>query len=299
MAKSDQVIAAAKGDQEAFQRLFDAYYAAIFATALVRLRNVADAEDAAQDTFLYAWRKLARLRDPARFPAWLRKIAIGRCGRILRRPRLIDNADEQVALVEDAQPSPLVVAETREAADIASKALARLPRAQREAVAYIATGLTYKDIAALLDVPLGTVKRRVHDSRRVLERTLYGLAGNAIRQRARIAQARLERRLRIREEAGKMNALLLAIGSATRDAVNEMYRVCDHIDISDGKINGEAVGPEVYAAVLERIKFNANLSGSSFKPGARPQVLLTCDGKRRDFDVLVGRQDGIQLTLRT
>jgi len=96
-----------------------------------------------------------------------------------------------------------------------------------------------------------------------------------------------------------MNALLLAIGSATRDAVNEMYRVCDHIDISDGKINGEAVGPEVYAAVLERIKFNANLSGSSFKPGARPQVLLTCDGKRRDFDVLVGRQDGIQLTLRT
>ena len=298
MAETEQVMAAARGNQDAFQRLFEAHYAAVFATAVARLRNMADAEDAAQETFLYAWSKLARLRDPAKFPGWLRRVAIGRCGRILRRPRIISD-DQQVALVPDAQPDPQTRLEGREAMDLVSKALGSLPKAQRDAVTYLAAGLSYRDIASLLGVPLGTVKRRVHDSRRALEKTLFDLTGNAIRQRARIAQTRLERELRIQEETGKMNALLKAVASAARDAVNEMYRVCDRIDLSDGRINGEEVAPEVYAAILERVKFNADLSGGSYKPGAKSQVLLVCDGKRRDFDVLVGRQDSIQLSLRS
>ena len=94
-----------------------------------------------------------------------------------------------------------------------------------------------------------------------------------------------------------MNALLMAISSATRDAVKEMYRMSDRIEISGGKINGETVKPEVYAAVLERIKFNANLGDRPLKSGTGSQVLLMCDGKRRDFNVKVGPQDSLLLTL--
>jgi len=78
-----------------------------------------------------------------------------------------------------------------------------------------------------------------------------------------------------------------------------MYRACDRIEIADGKINGESVSPWVYAAVVERLRFNAYLIGQAFRPGARSQVLLTVQGKRRDFDVEVGPHNEIVLTLRT
>jgi len=88
------------------------------------------------------------------------------------------------------------------------------------------------------------------------------------------------------------------VSDATRRALHEVFLSRDRIEIAEGKINGEPVRPEVYAAVLERIKVIAYLMGDSFKPGATSQVLLKFAGVERDFDVEVTSANGLLLTLR-
>lgn len=94
-----------------------------------------------------------------------------------------------------------------------------------------------------------------------------------------------------------MKALLKAVATATRNAVGELYRTCERITLTDGKINGIAVSPETYTAILERIRYNANLTRES-RRHAKSQVLTLIDGARRDFDVLVTGRDGLLVTLR-
>jgi len=94
-----------------------------------------------------------------------------------------------------------------------------------------------------------------------------------------------------------MKAILKTVTTATRNAVGEMYRTCERISLADGKVNGIAVSPETYAAILERIRYNANLTRES-KRHAKSQVLTLIDGARRDFDVLVTSQHGLLVTLR-
>ena len=295
----DQVTAAAAGSREAFEKVFEAHYPAVFAAAWVRLGNNADAEDAAQETFIEAWRKLPRLRDAAKFPGLLRRIVIGRCGRITRRPKLCDGHVEAADQIQCTAPGPAAIAERNDTAGVASRALAMLPRAQRETMALFAAGCSYRDVAAALGVPLGTVKRRIHDSRKALEESMGELAIDALRRRARRAQAKLHRSLRIRKETSRMKALLKAVSSATLDAVSEMYQTCDRIELADGKINGESVHPWVWAAVTERVRVNANLAGEAFKPGARSQILVQAYEQKWAFDVEVGPQRQLLLTRRT
>ena len=294
----DEVRRAAQGSHEAFAKLFEAYYAAVFAGALVRLGNPADAEDAAQETFIEAWRKLPRLREAEKFPGWLRRITIGRSGRISRRPKLLAEHSGSLNHLVSNESDPAAAAERNDAAAWASRALAKLPPAQREPIALVAGGFSYKDVAVLLNIPLGTVKRRIHDGRKSLSKHTSRQVSDALRRRSKDAQSKLRHALRIREEISRMKALLKAVSTATLDVVNEMYRACERITVADGKINGESVSPWVYAAVVERIRFNANLIGEALKPGAQSQVLLEVDGKRRDFGVEVGPHNEIVLALR-
>jgi len=96
-----------------------------------------------------------------------------------------------------------------------------------------------------------------------------------------------------------MKALLDVVSNATLDAVYDMYQRFDRIEIADGKINAEPVKPWVYSAIVERVKYNADLAAEDFRPGARSQILLTIHGERKDFDVAVGPGEQILLTART
>ena len=149
-----------------------------------------DALDAAQEVFLSAWRNLANFRGEAALSTWLLRIAANRClNRIRRRKSLSEReapwpeppgeADDvsffQPAGVEADRPDRL--AETREMGEILTEALSRLDSTSRWMVLLSdVEGFSYEEIAALADVPVGTVKSRLHRARMAMRRLLSPVA---------------------------------------------------------------------------------------------------------------------------
>src|SRR5581483_11882536 len=104
------VLAAQRGDQQAFARLVGTTCALVSSIALAIVRDPDLSRDVAQDVFLSAWRDIAKLRDPASFLPWLRQTTRHRAYHILRglrrgRRRLVDSrADELLAAAVDPRP---------------------------------------------------------------------------------------------------------------------------------------------------------------------------------------------------
>ncbi|HEU5278882.1 MAG TPA: sigma-70 family RNA polymerase sigma factor [Gaiellaceae bacterium] len=173
--ESDLIGRAQRGDTHAYEELVHAYQGIAFRTAYVIARNAADAEDAAQEGFVKAWRALGRFRAGAPFRPWLLQIVANEA----RNRRRSAGRREHLALRAAAEepsggaaPSPeaaLLSAETREAL---LAAVNELPDDQREVVALrYFLGLSEAEVAETLGVPHGTVKSR---NARALER-LRGL----------------------------------------------------------------------------------------------------------------------------
>src|SRR5690242_20529513 len=104
---ADLVLAARRGDRDAFAEIYARFAGAVHAVVLARVRW-GEAGDVVQDVFLIAWERLPNLRDPAAFPGWLMTIARNRALDALRRPRGTD-----APLDIGAPPAP--TAEAREA----------------------------------------------------------------------------------------------------------------------------------------------------------------------------------------
>lgn len=169
--EDDLIRRAKRGDTHAYEELVHAFEGIAFRTAYVLSGNAADAEEAAQDGFVKAWRALGRFREGAPFRPWLLRIvaneARNRRRSAGRRAHLaLRAATEQVS--GDAAPSPesaLLSAETRERLLAAVEAL---PDDQREMVSLrYFVGLSEREVAESLDLPVGTVKSRTS---RALER---------------------------------------------------------------------------------------------------------------------------------
>ena len=157
----------AAGDVAALRALYDAHAARAIAIAMRILRNVEEAEDVVQDTFLEVWRRSAQF-DDARGTAiaWIVTIARSRAIDRLRATQTADRALDGVVANEDvmrtALPSPVDRMEERREGTRVATALAALPAPQRETIelAYF-EGLSQSEIAAKTGTPLGTVKMRV------------------------------------------------------------------------------------------------------------------------------------------
>jgi RNA polymerase sigma-70 factor, ECF subfamily len=169
--ESDLIGRAKRGDTHAYEELVYAYQGIAFRTAYVIAGNAADAEEAAQDGFVKAWRALGRFREGAPFRPWLLQIvaneARNRRRSAGRRAHLaLRAAAEQPS--GDAAPSPeasLLSAQTRESL---LAAVNELPEDQRTVIALrFFAGLSEQEVAEALSLPTGTVKSR---SARALER---------------------------------------------------------------------------------------------------------------------------------
>ncbi|MFQ6039210.1 MAG: RNA polymerase sigma factor [Candidatus Poribacteria bacterium] len=169
------VAEAQKGNQIAFAELAYRYRTAAYAAAYIRLRDHHDAEDVAQDALLTAYEKISNLVDPRKFRAWLCAIAARKATR--RRTQKEKEAQHlQVAAERSMMKSEpdiweaLAEGELHEALHIL---ILELSQVHREAIElYYLQGYSIAEIAKFLDVPIGTVKRRLFDARQKLKAQL-------------------------------------------------------------------------------------------------------------------------------
>ncbi len=167
------VEAAAGGSRDAFDELVRRHQAAMIRLARVLTSGRGDAEDLAQDVFVRAWRSLRSFRGESTFRTWLHRVAINvirtsqtRQGRLMRvfAPRDRDEIPHDPASGEEPVDATLA---RRQVID---RALAALPDDLRVAVTLRdMQGLDYKEIAAALDVPIGTVESRIFRARQRLK----------------------------------------------------------------------------------------------------------------------------------
>jgi RNA polymerase sigma-70 factor (ECF subfamily) len=133
--------------------------------------DAALAEDIAQDTFIRVWDRLADYRPSGNFRAWLVRIATNLTIDAMRKFKPVVDI-EDLPLVAPGQ-GPEAAAVSRERAAAVRAALMRLPLPSRSALVLREyEGLSYQEIADVLDVPLGTVKSRLNDARRRLKAQL-------------------------------------------------------------------------------------------------------------------------------
>jgi RNA polymerase sigma-70 factor (ECF subfamily) len=167
------------GDAEAFDRLIDVRLDRVYRTALAIVRTEWDARDACQDAFVAAWRELPRLRNVARFDAWLDRIVVNQCRMLLRRrkSRVREIPFEEFSHSEDHPASPSGV-EALADEDLIRQAFGRLSVDQRIVLAmHHGEGRPVAEIARRLAVPAGTVMWRLFNARRALEKALREVSG--------------------------------------------------------------------------------------------------------------------------
>lgn len=165
---------ARRGDREAFGRLVYRYREGAVNVVYRMCGDAQLAEDAAQDAFIRAWEALPRYRHRGTFKAWLYRIALNCARDALRRRR--PTADVDLLPMTSDAPGPERQMLRRERAALVQKAVLQLPDASRAALILREyEGLSYKEIAQTLDLPLGTVMSRLHYARSRLREILIPL----------------------------------------------------------------------------------------------------------------------------
>ena len=163
------------GEADAFTALVQRHQQRVYSLCVRVLGDADAAADVAQDTFLTVLRKIEGFRGEAAFTTWLHRVAVNACydelRRKQRRPMLHVVADDG----REHEPGPPVpdhaddVAGARDAA----WALTRIPEEFRIALVLADVhDMAYEHIAQVLEVPIGTVKSRVHRGRLALGRVM-------------------------------------------------------------------------------------------------------------------------------
>jgi len=163
------------GDAEAFEELVRAYQHRVFGVALRMLGNRAEAEEVAQEVFLRAHRALAGFRGEARLSTWLYGISSRLCLNRLASSewRLARPGGDALLRLASSAPDAGALAERDELERALEQAIADLPEDRRIVVVLRdLEGLPYEEIAQALDVPVGTVRSRIHRARLDLKEKL-------------------------------------------------------------------------------------------------------------------------------
>jgi RNA polymerase sigma-70 factor (ECF subfamily) len=174
---------AQSGNFRAFEELVRRYRNDVFAFSYHFLRNREEAWDTSQEVFIKAHRSLSRFRGDSSFKTWLMRITANQCKDYLKKRRL-DTVSYNDALEAENAPSPVLGpahrAEASELGDAIMKALDGLPFKHRTAfVLREFEGLSYEEMARVMDCNVGTVMSRLHHARKKLQHSLQrmGFAG--------------------------------------------------------------------------------------------------------------------------
>ena len=162
----------------------------LFSTALRMTRNKSDAEDLVQETFIKAWRSFHTFQTGTNLRAWLYRIMtntfINKYNSKLRKPTEteLDEVEElylykRLGSIDQSKLSSSAEDQMLElfTDDEVKKALEELPETFRLPVLLSdVDGFSYKEIAEMLDIPLGTVMSRLHRGRKLMQKMLYEYA---------------------------------------------------------------------------------------------------------------------------
>ena len=180
---------AREGDQAAFTRLVEAYQTPVYNLAYRMLGNMVEAEDAAQETFIRAYRRLDTYDPSRKFSSWLLAIASHYCVDVLRRRRMnYLSFDELPPMVELSMPrttQPEQVVVSQQQADAVQKLLDTLPASYRTPVILrYWYDMSYREIAETMGVTESTIKTRLHRARAKLAKQAAVKTGGNVRQNA-------------------------------------------------------------------------------------------------------------------
>jgi RNA polymerase sigma-70 factor (ECF subfamily) len=149
-----------RGDRGAFEDIVRLWETSLFYYLRRLAASEADAWELLQETWLKLFRSLGSLRDPQAFPAFLYKTARNTALSRLRNRELADAENYPVEVHDESAGDDI---STFDNAEQVHHALDQLPLLQREALTlYFLEDLSLDEMAATLDVPLGTVKSRLH-----------------------------------------------------------------------------------------------------------------------------------------
>lgn len=169
------------GDNDAFARLVERNQASVYNLALRMTRDPEEAVDLTQETFLRAWRSLPGFRAEAKFSTWLYRIAYNVClsRRIVHPATFADpNAADAIPVPESEEPPAILLRQERRERVVA--AMNRLTPAYRLVLdLYYWRDCTYDEIAAILDLPMGTVKTHIFRAKAALRAMLTAEGGVA------------------------------------------------------------------------------------------------------------------------
>lgn len=171
-----------RGDRTAFDLLFGRYQHKICSLVARHVRDPQDVEDVAQEAFIKAFRALPRFRGESAFYTWLYRIAINTAHTHQmaksRRPPGVDIDAEDAQFMDGADrlienESPDAAASRDELAEAIDQAIAALPDDLRSALALREfEGLSYEQIATIMECPVGTVRSRIFRAREAVDRRI-------------------------------------------------------------------------------------------------------------------------------
>ena len=162
------------GDREAFGELVEQYRDNVYRLAYRMCGNAYDADEAAQEAFVAAWRALPNFRGDAKFSTWLYRLTTNAAIDVMRREKRHQTVGdgEMIDLADDAD-SPQETVERTEQQEAVQKALATLSEEYREVLLLrYMEELDYAEIAEVLQLPSGTVKSRINRAKAALKTAL-------------------------------------------------------------------------------------------------------------------------------
>lgn len=169
------------GDLEAYGEIVRRFQDMAYGYGYSILGDFSAGEDAAQESFIQAYKELSGLREPDAFPGWFRRIVYTQCAMIARRNHVPTVPLDDVAEVPSAVAGPHELAEQSEMRDRVLGAIRALPENERVVTAlFYINGYSHNDIAGFLEVPASTVKSRLHTARKQLKKRMVDMVSESL-----------------------------------------------------------------------------------------------------------------------
>ncbi|TWD89760.1 RNA polymerase sigma (SigW) subunit [Neobacillus bataviensis] len=171
-----------KGDQNAFGEIVEIYKNSVFQLCYRMLGNRHEAEDIAQEAFIRAYVNIQSFKQDKKFSTWLFRIATNLCIDRIRKKKPDYYLDAEVAGTEGLtmysqissdSPLPESEVESLELQETVQKEILKLPEKYRSAIVLkYMEDMSLNEISEILNLPLGTVKTRIHRGREALRQQL-------------------------------------------------------------------------------------------------------------------------------